>query len=208
MQITNDKLLNYLYEKKLPQVYRTMDSSLRTRPFYRYLQALLEGGYGEQLKDINMFVEIVDPKECPEEVLPYFMESFGLTYYPVINVAYQRKFLSNIGELLKRRGTHSVVSYLVRTLTGLNIEQRYFRGEYKGYQGRHLLVTLLADSIGDLQNMHYYIFIVEKYLKDFIPYYIYPWLDSSVKMQRLETTRYKASVVGYSINYNNLGKNI
>ena len=56
MQITNDKLLDYLYEKKLPQVYRTMDSGLRTRPFYRYLQALLEGGYGEQLKDINRFL--------------------------------------------------------------------------------------------------------------------------------------------------------
>lgn len=206
MQITNDKLLNYLYEKKLPQVYRTMDNSLRTRPFYRYLQSLLEGGYGEQLKDINRFLDIVDPKKCPEEFLPYFMESFGLTYYPVIDVAYQRKFLSNIGELLKRRGTHSVVSYLVRTLTGLNIEQRYFRGEYKGYQGRHLIVKLLANNVDSLNHLPTYISVVEKYLMDFIPYYIYSWVEPSVEIQKLETTRFKASCISYSISYTKIGK--
>ena len=206
MQITNDKLLNYLYEKKLPQVYRTMDNSLRTRPFYRYLQALLEGGYGEQLKDINRFLDIVDPKKCPEEFLPYFMESFGLTYYSGIDVAYQRKFLSNIGELLKRRGTHSVVSYLVRTLTGLNIEQRYFRGEYKGYQGRHLIVKLLTTNVDSLNHLPTYISVVEKYLMDFIPYYIYLWIESSVKVQKLETTRFKASCISYSISYTKIGK--
>lgn len=201
MQITNDKLLNYLYEKKLPQVYRTMDSSLRTRPFYRYLQSLLEGGYGEQLKDINRFLDIVDPKKCPEEFLPYFIESFGLTYYSDVNVAYQRKFLSNVGELLKRRGTHSVVSYLVRTLTGLSIKQRYLRGEYKGYQGRHLIVTLLAGNVDSLNHLPTYIAVVEKYLRDFIPYYIYIWIDSSVNIQKLETTRFKASCISYSLSY-------
>ena len=206
MQITNDKLLNYLYEKKLPQVYRTMDSSLRTKPFYRYLQSLLEGGYGEQLKDINRFLDIVDPKKCPEEFLPYFMESFGLTYYSGINVAYQRKFLSNIGELLKRRGTHSVVSYLVRTLTGLSIEQRYLRGEYRGYQGRHLIVKLLATNVDSLNHLPTYISVVEKYLKDFIPYYIYLWVESSVNVQKLETTRFKASCVSYSLSYTKIGR--
>lgn len=201
MQITNDKLLNYLYEKKLPQVYRTMDSSLRTKPFYRYLQSLLEGGYGEQLKDINRFLDIVDPKKCPEEFLPYFIESFGLTYYSDVNVAYQRKFLSNVGELLKRRGTHSVVSYLVRTLTGLSIKQRYLRGEYKGYQGRHLIVTLLSGNVDSLNHLPTYIAVVEKYLRDFIPYYIYIWIDSSVNIQKLETTRFKASCISYSLSY-------
>lgn len=206
MKITNEDFLNYLYEKRLPQIYRSMDNSLRTTPLKRYLQSLVEGGYGEELNDINNFLDIIDPQKCPEEFLPYFMESFGLKYYPVISVEYQRKFLSNIGELLKRRGTHSVISFLVKTLTGLSIEQKYFRGEYKGYKGRHLLVTLLADSVDSLKNMRYYIFIVEKYLKDFIPYYIYPWIDSSVKMQRLETYRYKASAVSYSISYHGIGR--
>ena len=205
-KFSKEQFLEFLYEKKLPQVYRDMDLSLRTKPFYRYLSALVDGGYASALVDEQNFLNMVDPMTCPEQFLPYFMESFGLKYYPIIAVEYQRKFLSNIGELLKRRGTHSAVAYLVKTLTGLNVRQKYLRGTYRDVQGRHLIVTLVAKSILDLQSMNYYIFIVERYIKDFIPYYIYPWLEASIDIQVVETYRYKSSAVSQSLCYNYVGR--
>lgn len=201
MALKKEDFLKHLYYNKLPQVYRTMDEDLKTKPFWRYLSALVDGGYGEQLEDINNFLDIINPEKCPEEFLPPFMESFGLEYFEDIAPVYQRKFLANIGHLIKRRGTYTGVRYLVKTLTGLNVELKYIRGEYEGMQGRHLIVTILANSIDDLRDMGTNIFVVERYLATQIPYYIYPHVDSRVATQKINNKVYRANAVGYTIMY-------
>lgn len=200
--LKKEDLLNHLYYKKLPQVYRDFDLSInQNKPLYRYLQALIEGGYGEMLEDTNNFLKLVDPEKCPEEFLPTFMECFGLEYFPDIAPQYQRKFLANIGGLIQRRGLYAGVRFLVRTLTGLDVDLEYLRGEYNGQQGRHLIVTILAKSIPDLRNMGTNIFVVERYLQTQIPYYIYPHTTSRVATVEMREPNYWGFAMEYTLMY-------
>jgi len=195
MTITSEQLLKHLYYNKLPQVYRDMDDKLKTRPLYRYLSSLIEGGYSEVIKDINNLLDLVDPEKCPEEFLPYLCRSFGLEYFEDIDPIYQRRFLLNIGEIIKRRGTHSCIRFLVRVLTGLDVELQYIRGEFEGNNGRHLIVTLLAETLEQVVNIDTSVFVVERYLQTQLPYYIYPHVSSRVATQKVQTVVYRKNAL-------------
>lgn len=195
MLITQEQLLTHLYYNKLPQVYREADRALKTYPLKRYLSALVDGGYAELLTDINGIMDLIDPQKCPEEFLPYLCESFGLEYFEDIAPQYQRRFLSNIGEIIKRRGTYSCVRFLTRVLTGLNVELEYIRGEHDGVNGRHLIVTLLSETVEQLLNIDTSMAVVERYLKTQIPYYIAPSITSRIVTQQVECPVFIAGAV-------------
>lgn len=180
-RITNDRLLEYMYNR-LPQVYRDMDSDLKTTPFRRYLSALILGGYGEQLKEINDFENLVDPMTCPAEFLPYFCKSFNLKYSYKLPSDSQRKVLANIGAIMHRVGTYSCLRFVLRTL--MNWKNTHFsyerdpilNGEKK--KGRYLDIYIELEEDYDYSRLEEYIRLVElnnevlRYLSQFIPYYI------------------------------------
>lgn len=194
MALTSEQLLDHLYYSKLPQVYRDMDSNIGF-PFRRYLSALISGGYSAVLEDINDLNDLVDPEKCPKEFLPYLCASFGLEYFADIDDVYQRRLLSNVGEIMRRRGTYSCVRYLVRALTGLEVELSYFRGVHNERYGRHLIITLLADTINDIRYLDNSVAVVERYIQFFIPYYIYPYINSRVRGQRIERTVFRGNAI-------------
>jgi hypothetical protein len=171
MAITSLDLLDYLYHRCLPEIYREEDLKLG-RPLYRYLQSLILGGHEWNIQDIENIITLVNPETCPAEFFPILYESFGLTYYPDVDIKYHRKFLMNFGELRRRRGTYSCIRYLVRVLTGLDVELSYLRGEYLGEQGRHLILNLKATSIMEILNLDNSVALVQKFLGLFLPYYI------------------------------------
>lgn len=200
MKITSEELLNHLYYKKLPQVYRNMDIPLKL-PFKRYLSALIDGGFISAVEDIENVMTLIDPEKCPSEFLPYLCESFGLEYFEDIDDSYQRKFLMNIGEITLRRGTYSCVRYLVKALTGLDVNLQYIRGEYNGQGGRHLIVTLLADTIEEANNIDNSVKVVERYIATQLPYYIYPQILSTIKTTILTAKTYRGNVITSCISY-------
>ena len=202
MSLSGSQLLSYLYYRKLPQVYRDMDSSMVTQPFYRYLSSLVEGGYSTVLAEVENLLDLIDPEVCPEEFLPYLSQSFGLDYFEDISPVYHRRFLSNIGEIIKRRGTYSCLRFLVRALTGLNVSFEYIRGEYKGVQGRHLIVNLLAETLEQLNDIDTSIFVVEQFLTTQIPYYITPHVVSQVVTEPLKFDIYRGNALVSAKYYN------
>lgn len=153
MKLTSEGLLDLLYNRKLPQLYRDADRDLMTFPLKRYLQSLIDGGYCGSIEDIERALLLVDPQNVPEEFLPYLCESFGLPYFKDIDPTYTRKFLANYSELYRRRGTFSCVRYLARVLTGMDAKLSYVRGEYEGAMGRHLIIDLQAENLQDILNM-------------------------------------------------------
>lgn len=197
-----EQLLNHLYYNKLPQTYRDADKSLMTYPLKRYLSSLIEGGYVEAIVDIENLTNLVDPEKCPKEFLPMFCNSFGLEYFEDVGDTYQRRFLLNIGEIIKRRGTYSCVRFFVKVMTGLNVELRYFNGDYQGEQGRHLIITLLAETMEQVLNIGTSVFIVERYIQTQIPYYILPHVASKVAVQEVKVKVYKANFVQSTSFYN------
>lgn len=203
MSITSKDMLNLLYNKKLPQIYRDEDA-MYDFALKRYLESLIEGGYCGTISDIENTLLLIDPNKIPDKYFPYFCESMGLVYFPDIPIYYQRKFLNNVGELIRRRGTFSCIHYLVKVLTGLECRLEYFEGVHDEQDGNYLFVTLLAQNFEQLESMESSIKIMEDYIGFFIPYYILPVISSTIDTQIVRSKSYAFSLIPtfkhYSIN--------
>lgn len=196
MAIKSDELLQFLYNRKLPQIYRDEDSKIGY-PLKRYLESLIEGGFKGAVEDIEGLLLLIDPKEIPEKLFPFLCQSFGLEYFPDIDVTYQRKFLLNFGELVRRRGTFSSVHYMIRALTGLESELTL--------SGNNLNIALLAKNIEQMNNIEVSMDIIRNYIRTQIPYYITPVITSHVTVQVVESKSYEHSAIGY-YKYYQIGK--
>lgn len=191
--------IDYLYNK-LPSVYREEDLKL-DKPLYRYLSSLSAGGFEKVLEDSNNFLTLVDPEKCPEHLFPYLYGSFGFEYFQDIPISYHRKFLKNLGALLKRRGTYAEVRYLVSTLTGFEVELSYER-EYndKGESiARHLNVLFIVDTVEQAQSIEVTTKVIEQFIQSQIPFYITPHISADVNSVMISSTNYTAGAISYGI---------
>ena len=194
--MTPSQLLNHLYYKKLPKIYRDMDSSQGGLCLYRYLSVLVDKGYGEVLNEIKNLIDLIDPEKCPEEFLPFLCESFGVRYHESIPVLYQRRLLSNYGEFLKRRGTYAGVRYTARAITGLNVDLEYSRGyNVDEIYGRWLTVNLRANTLEDITNLEVSKEVIKTYVEEQVPYYITVLVTSTVSTQPLILNSYRSNVI-------------
>ena len=166
-KITQQDMLDLLYNKKLPQVYRDEDSKIEF-PLKRYLESLIEGGYCGSIEDMEGIQSLVDPMTVPDDFFPYLCDSFGLHYFPDMDISYQRRFLSNVGELTRRRGTYSCIKYLTRALTGLDSEFTYAENG----DSCQLFIVLLAKNREQLEEIETSMEVIERYIKYYIPYYV------------------------------------
>ena len=187
MAITSKSMLDLLYYKKLPQIYRDEDKKLGY-PLKRYLESLIDGGFCGSIKDIEGLMNLIDPETIPEEFFPYLYESFGLEYFPDIKVSYQRKFLLNIGELVRRRGTFSNVHFLIKVLTGLDSDL--------SFSNDNLNVVLLARTMEQVDNIETSMYIISNFIKTQIPYFITPVITSRIASQTISSKSYSYSAIG------------
>lgn len=183
-ELTDEMLLDLLYNRKLPEVYRSVD--VPKLYLQRYLNALIDGGYGVTSLEARDIIKLVDPDNCPEEFLPYLVESFGITYFEDILPKYQRRIVANIGELIRRRGTYSGVTFLVRVLSGMNCTLEYFRGTYQGEEGRFLIVTMKAETTEQISEMDMSSYVVSQYVTEFVPFYITVKTVAVVALQNID----------------------
>lgn len=193
---TPEKLLDLLYYKKLPQIYRDEDSKIGF-PLKRYLESLVEGGYKGAIDDIQDTLYLFDPKAIPKSLFPFLYESFGLEYLPDIDLTYQRKFLSNLGELVRRRGTFSSVHFMIRALTGLESEL--------SCKDNILHITLLAKNVEQADSLEPSVGIIKNYIQTQIPYYITPVISSRIDSQVIESKSHAYSALSY-YKYYQIGK--
>jgi phage tail-like protein len=198
--------IDYLYGR-LPEIYRQEDSKIGT-PLYRFLKALCDSGYAPVIKDVNNFLNLLDPDICPSSFFKQLYESFGFTYTEGVSEKYMRKILGNAGELRKRRGTYSYVRYLVRVLTGMEVDLEYIRGyntsvnEFMETQGRWLNIYLIATTIEQALNINTDISVIRPLLEANLPFYITPTFTTRLQtlaLQSAETRIYGA--MSYSNRY-------
>lgn len=186
MAITSEKLLDLLYNKKLPQLYRDEDILIKS-PLKRYLEALVEGGYINAVEDIEKTLLLFDPMTIPDSMFPTLCESFGLEYFPDIDITYQRKFLLNLGELIRRRGTFSSIHYMVRALTGLEVEL--------SMEDNTLNIVLLAADLEQVNNIETSMSVIYNYIQAQIPYYVVPNITSRIVTQAIPSTTHTLSAI-------------
>lgn len=189
-------LVDYLYNS-LPQVYREEDNP--SLYLFRYLSSLVEGGYGEVLKDSEGLTDLLDPLKCPEELLKYFYTSFGLTYYPDIDPIYHRRILSNLGGIIQRRGTYSCIHFLARAVTNTDVSLEYYREEVTNI--RRVRITVICSSLSQLQALEKDTMVLTRFLKDYLPYYIDVEIKNIVQLNAFEDVRNDVVVSSASFDY-------
>ena len=197
MSITSESLLDLLYNRKLPQIYRDEDMKLEY-PLKRYLESLIDGGFCGSIEDIERVMLLIDPETIPEKFFPYLYESFGLEYFPDIDVSYQRKFLMNIGEFIKRRGTFAGVQFLIKVLTSIEADM--------SFEDNTLSIVLLAKNLKEVTEIETSMEVIRNFIQTQIPYFITPKVTASINTQIIPSKSYSHSVVGsykfYQINTN------
>ena len=180
---------DFMYYQKLPEVYRTFDKPLG-KPLYRYLQALLEGGYADLVynatkgtRGIDNLLDLINPETCPPEFLPIYCKSMGIEWFQDLVIQrtedsdpyyYIRTFLCNVGEIYKRRGTESVVKYIAKVLTSMDVKLRYGRvfNSDLTTRARILWVELQAHTEEEIQSVGINSEVIKRFIDTQIPYYI------------------------------------
>ena len=167
----------------LPKMYRTADLS-QNDTLQKFLKVLFEDGSGIVLDDINITPQLIDPLVCPTKFLPQFCESMGYFYTQEIAEKYQRKFMQNVGQLHRRKGTKSAVKYLVRSITGLDCELIYtVQDPVTG--GRTLKVILLIPNLEYASKVEVDIEAVSFYIASQIPFYLNSDISYSLERRKL-----------------------
>lgn len=195
--MTEEKLFNYLHTC-LPKIYWDLDKDTY---LYRYLQALVEGGYADVLEDSKNLATLLDPQKCPDELLQFFYRSFGLTYFPDIAPIYHRRLLANLGGIIKRRGTYSCVEFLTQAISGTDVFSEYRREEIGGVIRRHLILSVICTTLDQVNNLTTEIEILSRFIREYIPYYIYLTVQGNVTVNITEDTRNDVVVASTSFDY-------
>lgn len=107
----------YLYNI-LPPTYRKAD--LDTNMTLKKYLDVLGGSFGNVLDDTVNLLELIDVEKMPSRLLPYYGRMFGFEYDDSVPEDFQRKYLANIVDILKRKGTKAVIEFTARELTGMN----------------------------------------------------------------------------------------
>jgi hypothetical protein len=166
-------LAEYIYNRKIPEIYRIADDEVSTdRDLNRFLHVGIEGGLDDTLDKVASIKNLVDPLTCKAKFLPLLASSWGLQYTEDIGVYFNRKFLSCIGEFMKRRSTMGGVKYIIRILTGFDSELRYERVSTGEKQGRYLYYTIKLDSIKALNRLEISEKALSHFIKENVPFYI------------------------------------
>ena len=179
--INAKELSDFLYYRKLPEVYRMADEeSTEKKDLYRYISALIEGAFDDTLVKAAEMKNLVDPWKVNKDILPLLYKAWGIPYFEHIGEEYNRRFLANIGEFLRRRGTTGGVRYIVRTLTGMECVLKYRREKVGGKEGRYLDIELRPKTLYDLLAIKAVSSNVNKFLSLHLPYYIRSKVSSKV----------------------------
>lgn len=181
-------IVDFIYYRHLPKVYSEYDKKYtKHQDLYKYLQGSLYGGSDYLLDKARGIKDLVDPLRCPEEILPLLYKCWGLEYFQDIDVYFNRVFLANIGEFVKRRGTIGGIQFIIRALTGMESEITYQRKTkaVDGKDGRYLYIKMLASDVNQANNVTTNVYVVTRFIKKHIPFY-FDEIEPTVNIEFVE----------------------
>ena len=108
---------DYLYSR-LPEMYRREDAKDGIDfALKRYLEVLDKGGLQLLFGELLTLYDLFDVDTCPKEVLPLISRLLGYNFIDEVDEFMQRKIVSNLVEIYKRKGTKSVIDFITREFT-------------------------------------------------------------------------------------------
>ena len=112
---------HYLYNH-LPSIYREEDitTDYTLKRFLDTVGLIMS----ETLDETVNLLDLIDVEKTPTHLLPYYARMFGYEYDTSVPEDFQRKYLANIVDIQKRKGTKEVLEFTARELTGMNATVR------------------------------------------------------------------------------------
>ena len=120
---------DYLYNS-LPKIYRVKDSEVDFT-LKKFLHALGDG-LEEVHEEVLNLLTLIDVEKMDSKFLPFYASMFGVTYNYDVPEAFQRKYLANLVDIMKRKGTREVIEFTAREITGM--EANILEGHYRGFR--------------------------------------------------------------------------
>ena len=113
-----------LIYNNLPQVYRTMDSTLILK---RFIEVLCEYGIDLVQQDIDKLSDSYNIDKMDLATLKHFASNFGYEYLNNVSEDYQRRLIKHLPYLYSIRGPIPCLNYIANDLTGYDctIEETY-----------------------------------------------------------------------------------
>jgi phage tail-like protein len=109
----------YLYDNRLPRVYKRDDAVQKPSPFplKRYLQ-VTDVGYQYINDKTDGLFNMYNPDLCPPEFLPYLASMLGFEFPFEMTEREQRQWLKLLPTLYESKGTKNLFRYLGRVVYG------------------------------------------------------------------------------------------
>lgn len=115
------RLGSHLYNR-LPRLYRFADSET-DYTLARFLDAL-GGSLDYTYNSVEEILKLLDVEKMDVRFLPFYARMFGVTYENDVPEEFQRKFLANLVDIFKRKGTKEVIEFIAREITGMEADVR------------------------------------------------------------------------------------
>lgn len=103
---------------KFPPMYREDDAKVNFA-LKRYLQAVGDGGFKLAIDEWNGLLDIYNPSNIDYNMLSILYEQFGFDLFYGIPEEYLRYLLPRLSEAWKKKGSLSVVEFVVSALSGI-----------------------------------------------------------------------------------------
>ena len=124
-------LWEFLYDKRLPEVYKTYDKeSVSNMPLKRLMQ-VFGVGFGYMENTIDNISKVYDIDNCPAELLSHVADTIGFSFPYALTDREQRKFLKALPKLYKAKGTPRAFEYLAREIFGEGSSVEAYKATYK-----------------------------------------------------------------------------
>lgn len=177
----SEQYQEYLFSK-YPSIYREMDNNDLLKEF---TYALTDPAI-PLIKKIEQLYDLLSAEDCPSWAVHAFYSNYGGEFYDGIDLSYQRKFLLNVMDIIKTRGTYECVRYMTAVLTGMDVKLEYNEEEKPSGTDRVLSVTLLAKTLDQIKNLEYSLEVIKEFISEEIPFFISAIILTEVYSQELK----------------------
>lgn len=189
----SEQFQDYLFSK-YPRIYREMDKFDLLKNF---TYALTDPAI-PLIKKVEQMYDLLDATNCPDWAVHIFYGNFGGEFYDGIDLSYQKRFLKNVMDIIRKRGTYECVRYMTAVLTGLDVDLEYSEEDGEKFKNRNLTVTLKAKTLNQIKNLEYSIGVVTEFITEEVPFFISATVLTEVYALALECERYAGSAMSHT----------
>lgn len=153
---------------RFPASYREADEHYNLA-LKRYIQSVSDGGFKYTIEELNGLLNLVDFDTVDFKIIPLLYNQYGLEIFNGIPETYLRWFLPFLSLAYLKKGSISVIPFVVTSLSGIKTTTEV---TYDTYGNPHLDVTMVMDYQVNGDDFFPDATQFKRILENFLPFYV------------------------------------